>query len=172
MNLCVTASLCADKSVVMVTSEPSTLMRNWETLSNLTLTTNSNLCATEDVKYISASYPEIKLERRPGAVLITAGNEYVFQLQLKWINLVLTEQHAPYVTTFKPQATRYELDSDALNSFKENIASMYTPDTVYRVSKKVSDAPEFQLSYSRILVSTNRCYSTLWGNAVSKHKKH
>lgn len=168
-DLCVTASLCADKSVVTVTSGAKYSYEKLGDTFQSYIDNKLNLCATEDVRYISASYPEIKLERRPGSVLITAGMS-TYSAPVEMDKLGINRTAAPYVTTFKPQATRYELDADALSSFKKTLASMYTPETVYRVSKTGSDAPEFNYLTTEYLCQLTGVTPLYGGNAVSKHK--
>lgn len=91
------------------------------------------LISTENINNISSYYPEINLEKRAGSVLITAGNKtYSAPVEVGALGILVSA--APYKSTYKPVATRYELDSDGVQNLLRSMLGMYNSEKVYKIA--------------------------------------
>lgn len=170
-NILLTASNAAENSVATVTVEGSAKPNYVKYTGSFQVFMDDVLeaKATESPNFeISAAYPEITLERRPGAVLITAGQR-TYSAPIDLGGLGINKEAAPYKATFKPLATRYELNPEEVQSFKDTISRLYKPDCVYKVGGSI-ETPEYGYMTPEALLHYAGINPLKYGGAVCKHK--
>lgn len=127
------------------------------------------LIATENINHISACYPEIKLEKRAGSVLITAGDN-TYSAPVEVGSLGINVSAAPYKSTFKPVATRYELDSEGVQNLLRSMMGMYNSDKVYKIASDDGNCTYDYLNQDNICQAAGMSILR-GGNAVCKYPR-
>lgn len=127
------------------------------------------LIATENINHISACYPEIKLEKRAGSVLITAGNS-TYSAPVEIGSLGIPVSAAPHKSTFKPVATRYELDAEGVQNLLRSMMGMYNSEKVYKIASSEGDCSYDVLNQDTLCQAAGLSILR-GGNAVCKYPR-
>lgn len=127
------------------------------------------LIATENINHISACYPEIKLEKRSGSVLITAGDS-TYSAPVEVGSLGIPVSAAPHKSTFKPVATRYELDAEGVQNLLRSMMGMYNSEKVYKIASSGGDCSYGFLNQDTICQAAGLSILRS-GNAVCKYPR-
>ena len=117
---------------------------------------------------VSASCDSVELERNPGYIKIKANNKtYVAKVDTSKLGIDVTA--APYKSTFKPIATRYELSNEDVEELKNTFGSL-CKEVVYRVSGFSGNTPTFGYMNPTLLCDLAGVSLLRSGAAVSKYK--
>lgn len=132
-TLMVHTACVVDNSSVTLTTKGSCNSEKYTGSFTNWITNRLDVCDSGCMETVASNAPEITIERTPAVVSVTAG-EFTYTAPLQIDSLGLNRIAAPYKATFKPIATRYELDADHTQQLLDTAAKLSSADKVYRMS--------------------------------------
>lgn len=126
------------------------------------------ICSAEIPGHFSCKASELTMERKPGFVTITTENR-VYKAAMSKDQREISVTAAPYKATFKPVATRYELDRDNVSALANTFGKMCKDETVYRIATSDSNKQYCDYMNTEKLFALAGVKRLAYGNAVSKY---
>ena len=168
-SLLVSSASVKDNSQVTLRTKGSSTVENYRgSFQNWIL----NRLAFNDSGCIntkSSNAAEITVERTPAVITVSAGAfEYIAPLEDDRLGLYRVA--APYKATFKPLATRYELEAKSTQDLFNTATKLCSPDKVYRISTIDGNPATYNYITPEVFGDLVGITPLRDGRAVSKHK--
>lgn len=168
-SIMVNTASAEDNSTVIMKTKGSSATENCVGSFQTWLSNRLQLKDAGIIGKTAANVAEITVERTPSVLVVSAG-AFTYTVPLQQDKLGLTRIAAPYKATFRPVATRYELEPENTQALLNTVSRYCADDKVYRISGSGNEpvrfcymTPDFFKELAGINVLND-------GRAVCKHK--
>ena len=168
-HLMVASSCAKDNSVATVVGHGKEKPESYIGTFNSYIGNKLNLNTENEFNKVASTASEITVEQNPSLVTIASG-EYKWCALREQDNLGLNRTAAPYKATFKPLATRYELDNQNMTNLRDTFSKLFKQNAVYRISGTDNENPRFCYLNVETLLDIAGVSPLRSGAGVCKHK--
>ena len=168
-SLLIRASAVADNSSVTLKTKGSSSTESYTGPFTTWLSHKLHVNDSQMIGTKSAGVPEITVEQTPSVLVVSAG-AFSYTVPMAEDKLGLNRVAAPYKATFKPIATRYELEPENTEALLNTASKYCSADKVYRISGSGNDPIQFGYmtpDFFKNLIGINVLND---GRAICKHK--